>query len=100
MAQDSSRPDFWDARFRGGVTPWDAGGVPPYLAAWIEKRAPGRVLIPGSGSGYEVRLFAERGWDALGIDFSDAAIEAARRLGIVVEKADFFSLQAAPFDLI
>ena len=62
------------------------------------------MLIPGCGTGYEVRLFAEHGHDVLAIDFSDAAIEAARRelgpLSNLVEKADFFGLQEGPFDLI
>jgi hypothetical protein len=48
LASDSSRPEFWDTRYRGGVTPWDAGRA--------------------------VKLFAERGDDVLGIDFSDAAL--------------------------
>jgi SAM-dependent methyltransferase len=105
MAQDSSRPEFWDTRFRDGVTPWDAGGVPPQLALWIEKRkSPLRVLVPGCGTGYEVRLFAERGHDVLAIDFSDAAVEAARQeLGSfsgLVKNADFFALQERPFDLV
>jgi SAM-dependent methyltransferase len=104
LPADSSIPEFWDTRFRGGVTPWDAGGIPPHLAAWSEGRPPGRVLIPGCGSGYEVRLFAERGWNVLAVDFSDAAIEAAReKLGPLakrVEKADFFRLRQAPFDLV
>lgn len=62
------------------------------------------MLVPGCGSGYEVRHFAERGHDVLGIDFSDAAVEAARRvLGPFagrVEKRDFFALDAAAFDLV
>jgi SAM-dependent methyltransferase len=105
MAQDSSRPEFWDTRFRDGVTPWDAGGVPQKLAMWLQtKKSLLRVLIPGCGSGYEVRLFAERGHDVLAIDFSDAAVEAARReLGAfsgLVEKADFFRLEEEPFELV
>lgn len=60
--------------------------------------------MPGCGSGYEVRYFAERGDDVLGIDFADAAIERAQRtLGKFadrVRKADFFSLAEAPFDLV
>ena len=104
MAQDSSRPDFWDTRFRGGVTPWDAAGVPLFLKTWLEKRKPCRVLIPGCGSGYEVRLFAEHGYDVLAIDFSAAAVEAARKvlgkLGRLVAQQDFFSFDAQPFDLI
>lgn len=105
MAQDSSLPDFWDARYRGGTTPWDAGGVPPHLLAWLEESDSGmRILVPGCGSGYEVRAFAERGHDVLGIDFSDAALEKARRnLGRFadrVRKADFFTLAEPPFDLV
>jgi len=85
------------------VTPWDAGGVPPALRAWLGG-GPLRVLVPGCGSGYEVRLFAERGDDVLGIDFADAAVERARQtLGEFadrVRKADFFALDEPPFDLV
>jgi len=98
MAQDSSRPDFWDSRYRDGTTPWDAGGVPPRLLAWLEENPSRlRVLVPGCGSGYEVRAFAERGHDVLGIDFSDAVVE---KLAGRVRKADFFELAEPPFDLV
>jgi SAM-dependent methyltransferase len=104
MAQDSSWPDFWNTRYRDGVTPWDAGGVPPFLDSWLASAKPGRVLLPGCGSGYEVRAFAEHGHDATAIEFSDAAIEAAKRhLGPLAErvrKADFFAIEAAPFDFM
>jgi SAM-dependent methyltransferase len=102
LSSDSARPEFWDTRFRDGVTPWDAGGVPPQLAAWLQSRtSPLKVLVPGCGTGYEVRLFSELGHEVLAIDFSDAAIEAARRrLGLSVKKADFFRLEEGPFDLV
>lgn len=104
MAQDSSQPQFWDTRYRGGVTPWDAAGVPARLYRFLEKLPRSRVLIPGCGTGYEVKAFVERGHDVLAIEFSDAAIEAARRhLGGFsdrVQKADFFAFEAAPFDLV
>jgi SAM-dependent methyltransferase len=104
VAQDSSLADFWDSRFRGGVTPWDAAGVPPLLDAWTRKKPPCTVLVPGCGTGYEVRLFAERGHDVLGIDFADAALEAAAvflgPLARRTRKADFFSFETAPFDLV
>lgn len=104
MAQDSSRPDFWDTRYAGGVTPWDAGQVPPRLARWLAQKGPARVLIPGCGAGYEVRAFAEHGHDVLAVDFSDEAVAAARRvlgpLGARVRKADFFSLAEGAFDLV
>lgn len=104
MPQDSSRPEFWDERYRGGVMPWDAGGVPPQLARFLEGAAPGRVLLPGCGSGYEVRAFLEHGHEPTAIEISEAAIEAAARtLGAAsdrVLKADFFAFDAAPFDLV
>lgn len=58
------------------------------------------MLVPGCGSGYEVRYFAERGDDVLGIDFADAAVERARRIADRVRKADFFTLDEPPFDLV
>jgi len=87
------------------VTPWDAGGVPAALRTWLaDQKSPLRVLVPGCGSGYEVRYFAERGDEVLGIDFADAALERARKtLGKFadrVRKADFFALGEAPFDLV
>jgi SAM-dependent methyltransferase len=105
MAQDSSRPDFWDTRFREGVTPWDAGAAPPRLIQWLEAQPPAlKVLVPGCGTGYEARLLAERGHDVLAIDFSEAALEAARRRHPerpgLFRKADFFALTDGPFDLV
>ena len=105
MASDSAEPDFWDSRYRQGVTPWDAGRVPPRLEQWLATLPPGqRVLVPGCGSGYEVKRFAERGDDVVGIDFSDAALEAARltlgRLAHLVSKADFFAFSARAFDVV
>lgn len=105
MAQDSSAPQFWDTRYRGGVTPWDAAGVPARLLRWLENRkGRSRVLVPGCGTGYEVRAFVGHGHEVLGIEFSEAAIEAAsRELGALserVRKADFFAFEAEPFDVI
>ena len=79
--------------------------MPQKLATWLQsKESSLRVLIPGCGTGYEVRLFAERGHDVLAIDFSDAAVEAARKelrqWSRLVERADFFSFETEPFDLV
>jgi SAM-dependent methyltransferase len=105
LASDSAEPGFWDTRYRGGATPWDAGRVPPRLEQWLATQPAGRrVLVPGCGSGYEVKRFAEHGDDVVGIDFSDAALDAARRtLGAHahrVRKADFFAFSEEPFELV
>lgn len=102
---DPAGPDFWDVRFREGVTPWDAGGVPAALRAFLAREPTGRrVLVPGCGSGYEVRAFAAAGHDVVAIDFSPAAIEAARRvlgpLGRVLVQGDFFAYPLGEFELV
>ena len=45
MASDSSKPDFWETRYRGGVTPWDAGSVPPRLTRWLREQVGWRGLV-------------------------------------------------------
>ena len=87
--------------------PWDFGGVPKSLKRFLHKRhGPGRVLIPGCGSGYEIEAFSSSGWDVIGIDFSRFAVARARRLlgplAGKVYKGDFFtySLREGFFDMI
>ena len=88
--------EFWDSRYREGRTPWDFQGVPVALTRWIAA-APsgGSALIPGCGSGYEVRAFADAGWDVTAIDYAPTAVDRARRaLGVLGDKvllADFFA---------
>lgn len=104
--QDPASPPFWETRYRDGVTPWDAGRVPAALGAFlVAERQPLRVLIPGCGSAYEARAFAEAGHDVLAIDFSEAAVALAQeRLGRhagVVRLTDFFAFELeAPFDVV
>jgi SAM-dependent methyltransferase len=97
---------FWEARYRERFTPWDAGQVPQRLREFGHANAPsGRVLVPGCGSGYEVRYLCEAGWDVEGIDFSPAALEAAQAvLGPWAQRvrlADFFGAEVqGPFALV
>lgn len=103
---DPALAEFWDVRYRERFTPWDAGAVPRQLRELVSgERPPGRVLVPGCGSGHDVRCFAEAGWDVDGIDFSAAALEAARPvLGPFAERvrqADFFGpAVAGPYALV
>lgn len=91
----STEMEFWDSRYRAGKTPWDFGGIPSALAAYLQTTSPKRVLVPGCGSGYEVRAFHECGCDVLAADYSPAAIERARQvlgaLAVRVTLADFFA---------
>jgi SAM-dependent methyltransferase len=104
-SQNPALPDFWDKRFRERITPWDAGSVPLATQEFLARERPLRVLIPGCGSAYEARAFAGAGHDVVAIDFSEAALEAARgvlgsRAG-VLRRADFFTANLGePFDLV
>jgi SAM-dependent methyltransferase len=103
---DPAGPEFWDVRFREGFTPWDAGGVPEAVRAFLGRETGKlRVLIPGCGTAYEARAFAEAGHDVVAIDFSTAAVAAARQVLGPFERVlvlgDFFEFDfGAPFDVV
>ncbi|HSC42233.1 MAG TPA: methyltransferase domain-containing protein, partial [Candidatus Binatia bacterium] len=106
-SSDSNRPDFWTVRYAAGKTPWDFGGVPAALKSFLARSSTrGRILIPGCGSGYELRAFHRSGYDVSGIDFSPAAVDQARRvLGVLAERiilGDFFThdFGQSCFDLV
>jgi len=104
--RDPADPEFWELRYGARFAPWDAGKVPAQLAQFIARpHGPRSVLVPGCGSGWDVRCFAENGWDVVGIDFSRAALEAARDvLGPYfdrVREGDFFApIAGAPFGMV
>jgi SAM-dependent methyltransferase len=104
--RDPSSPAFWTERFEQQFTPWDRGGVPAALQQFVARLPQPRVaLIPGCGTGYEVAFLSDAGWDVTAIDFSPAAVAAAKdRLGPWAERvaeADFFTfLPERPVDLM
>ena len=65
--------------YRAGNLPWDTGTPRPELAGLAGGRAPGRVLDLGCGTGTNAVYLASQGWDATGVDFVPAAIDAARK---------------------
>ena len=93
---DSSRTQFWVKRWETGKLPWDLGHVPPNLVSFLTRNAVSRprVLIPGCGTGYEVKAFHEAGFDVTAIDFSGPAVAHAREtlgsLGDKVIHGNFF----------
>ena len=74
-------PDFWCKRFKEGITPWDAGGVPKALQHFVEQhRVPQATLIPGCGSAWEAAWLGAQGWPVMAVDFSPEAIQRAREV--------------------
>lgn len=103
--RDPLSPAFWDERFARRFTPWDRGGVPRTLRAFVAVNAPMVTLIPGCGSAYELALLAGAGWEATAIDFSPQAVQAGKLAAGAhaarVVQADFFAWQPArPLQLI
>ena len=103
--RDPAEREFWELRYAASFSPWDAGKVPRQLLSFVKPSPPQRVLVPGCGSAWDVRCFAEHGWSVLGIDFSLLAVEEARAVlgphAPLVRKADFFApIEGAPFDVV
>lgn len=92
---DPRSEEFWNERYRTGKTPWDYGGVPPEFQEYIERNPNlSRILIPGCGSGYELRAAHDAGIEAIGIELSSEAASRARTIsdrGSNVLTGDFFS---------
>ena len=77
-ALDSSLMD-WNQRYEQDDTPWDKGEAHPVLYDMLTHGAlAGRVLVPGCGTGHDVRELAQRGLDVVGLDIAPLAIERAR----------------------
>lgn len=102
-------PEFWQERFETRQTGWDRGGPSPQLLAWLDSGAltPCRIAVPGCGSGWEVALLAQRGFQVVGIDYTPAAVQRTRarcaEQGVVAEvvQADVLSHHpSAAFDAI
>ena len=104
-SRDPLSPGFWDERFAQGFMPWDRGGVPEQLRAFIAASPSLTTLIPGCGTGYELAALCEAGWDATAIDFAPVAVASAQAAvgqwaGRVIE-ADFFAyMPAHALDLV
>jgi hypothetical protein len=95
--RDPNTPQFWDERFERRYMPWDQQGVPPAFAEFATALAPCPVLIPGCGSAYEAGWLAQHAWPVTAIDFSGAAVQAARTQLASVEGTQSVSLHEADF---
>ena len=69
----------WDRRYAGSELLWTAEPN-RFLVSEVTELPPGRALDLACGEGRNAVWLAERGWQVTGIDFSEVAIEKARRL--------------------
>ncbi|HKE53431.1 MAG TPA: methyltransferase domain-containing protein [Actinomycetota bacterium] len=80
---------FFERAYRRGRTPWDTGITPPEVVEEVSAMEPGRALDLGCGTGTNVLWLVQRGWTAVGVDFSALAIESARRKADWTSGAEF-----------
>jgi SAM-dependent methyltransferase len=78
----------WEKCYRVGDTPWDKGEAAPPLMELMERMGgevwgEGPVLVPGCGTGHDVRAIAAVGVEVVGVDIAPSAVEAARGCGVV-----------------
>jgi SAM-dependent methyltransferase len=100
----------WDDRYRQRELVWSAGPN-QFVVERTSGLAPGRALDLACGEGRNAIWLAEQGWDVVGTDFSEVAIDKARRIAEHREVAVDFQVADAvsgegfdpddePFDLI
>ncbi|HYP12492.1 MAG TPA: methyltransferase domain-containing protein [Bryobacteraceae bacterium] len=101
-----NRREIWDERYRRGET---SGKTPePVLVSAVQSEVAGRALDLACCLGRSTLLLAERGWQVVAVDYSQAALRelAARSAGLPVQiiEADLelgeFQITPNSFDLI
>ncbi|MDE2769307.1 MAG: class I SAM-dependent methyltransferase [Chloroflexota bacterium] len=100
--------EHWEARYRQRETPWDDGHPWRPLHDLLSRFAPpgGRIVDIGCGLGGKAAQMASLGYRVLGLDISQAAIDAAERHttgsegSLEFRRANFLDESPdAPFDL-
>lgn len=86
-------PYDWEGQYQRGELRWDKGEPAPGLVDFLAarpRRARGTVLVPGCGTGHDVRAWARAGWRATGLDVAPTAVRMAReRARAAGLRADF-----------
>jgi len=90
----------WENHYLSQDMPWEKGAAHPALLDFLAgHEVKGRVLVPGSGLGHDVRALAAHGADAVGLDLAPSAIKAATAFPAVGREqyvqGDLFALEPA-----
>lgn len=83
----------WNSAYENDDTPWDKGFAAPPLAEFLEllncgkvgrrvhasrsSAMLGKILVPGCGSGHDVRLLSKHGAEVTGLDIAPSALKKA-----------------------
>ncbi|MBI5775630.1 MAG: methyltransferase domain-containing protein [Verrucomicrobia bacterium] len=74
-------PTDWEAKYQTNDTPWEKGEASPGLVDFLAAHPQlprGSVLVPGCGTGHDVRVFAKFGFKAFGLDIAPSAVAIAK----------------------
>ncbi|MBE3561189.1 MAG: methyltransferase domain-containing protein [Ktedonobacteraceae bacterium] len=82
LSSKNDRAEQFNERYILGETPWDTGISPPELLEVLEHypaERTRRMLDIGCGTGTNSLTAARQGWQVVGIDFAQVAIDIATR---------------------
>ena len=72
-------PTDWEDRYRTGDMPWEKGAPHPALIDFLKSNpVHGCVLVPGCGTGHDVRALAATADEVVGLDIAPSAIARAK----------------------
>ena len=99
----------WEQRWVEGDTPWDKGAPAPPLLEFLNGPHAGllngaQILVPGCGSGHDVRALAEKDTRPVGLDLSETALQKAQEYekigGESYMLGDFLTMNDSQYDAI
>lgn len=98
---------MWNERYRDAELVWSAGPN-RFVEEICGDLAPGRAIDLAAGEARNAIWLAEQGWDATAVDYSDVAIDKARRIAerrgvaLTTEVADLTTYTPTPggYDLV
>ena len=70
--------EWWENLYKSKRTPWDLGKAAPPIATYLKSPyavPPGKIAVLGCGTGHDCMLFASKGFEVTGIDFSPTAVK-------------------------
>ena len=105
MGKIKLNQSYWNSRYENNQTGWDIGKISPAIELWLNKQEKKdiKILIPGSGYGYEAAYAHKMGfYNTFYQDLSPLAAKHFRENHPHIPKknillGDFFSLKKSNF---
>ena len=94
LGAEQGTPEWWNARYLNGDTPWDTGIVPPEVQEIVESGllTPGWALDLGCGSGLNSRYLARHGFHVIGMDLAFSPLTRGAAVARQADLPSFFAM--------